>query len=130
LYFVSDRTDWWNLYAERDGKIVPVLPMEAEFGAPQWVFGTTTYGFESSGQIVARYSQRGTWRIMRIDPRTGQHQTLELPYSHISAVTVTGDRVYLVAGAPAEHESLVEFDLAKGVRHVIRRASPLEPDPA
>ena len=22
LYFVSDRTDWWNLYAERDGKIV------------------------------------------------------------------------------------------------------------
>ena len=25
LYFVSDRTNWWNLYAERDGKIDPVL---------------------------------------------------------------------------------------------------------
>ena len=58
LYFVSDRTDWWNLYAERDGKIVPVLPMEAEFGAPQWVFGTTTYGFEPDGHIVARYTTR------------------------------------------------------------------------
>ncbi len=34
LYFVSDRTNWWNLYAERDGKIVPILPMDAEFGAP------------------------------------------------------------------------------------------------
>ena len=62
LYFVSDRSNWWNLYAERDGKVAPVLPMEAEFGAPQWVFGTATYGFLADGRIVARYTQNGEWR--------------------------------------------------------------------
>ena len=101
LYFVSDRTDWWNLYAERDGKIVPILPMEAEFGAPQWVFGTTTYGFEPDGHIVARYSSGGKWRVVRIDPRTGTHKTLDLPYSYISSVNVAGDSVFATAGGPA-----------------------------
>ena len=43
----------------------PVLPMDAEFGAPQWVFGTTTYGFQPDGTIIARYAQGGKWNVMR-----------------------------------------------------------------
>src|SRR5262245_3548874 len=41
LFFVSDRTNWWNLYrydvARRS--IHPVTSRQAEFGQPQWVFG-------------------------------------------------------------------------------------------
>ncbi len=99
LYFVSDRTDWWNLYAERDGKVVPILAMQAEFGAPQWVFGITTYDFQPDGRILARYSSGGMWRLMRIDPKSGRHETLDLPYSHISGVNVAGNRAYFVGGA-------------------------------
>src|SRR5574342_643700 len=47
LYFVSDRTGWWNLYRRRDGVIDPVYEKNAEFGGPQWVFWLTTYSFES-----------------------------------------------------------------------------------
>ena len=39
LHFVSDRSNWWNLYHEKDGKIEHFAPKEAEFGQPQWVFG-------------------------------------------------------------------------------------------
>src|SRR5206468_132736 len=40
LYFVSDRSGWWNLYRrEADGATTPVCPREAEFGQPQWTFG-------------------------------------------------------------------------------------------
>ena len=92
LYFVSDRTNWWNLYADRDGKIDPVLPMDAEFGAPQWVFGTTTYGFQPDGSIIARYTRGGTWSVVRIDPQSGKHEPIKLPYSNISSIDVAGDR--------------------------------------
>jgi dipeptidyl aminopeptidase/acylaminoacyl peptidase len=128
LYFVSDRTDWWNLYAERDGTIVPILPMQAEFGAPQWVYGTTTYDFQTDGRILARYTSGGMWRLAQIDPKTGRQETLDLPYTHISGVHIAGDRAYFVAGAPAEVDAVVELDLASGKRQVIRRSSPLEPD--
>jgi dipeptidyl aminopeptidase/acylaminoacyl peptidase len=129
LYFVSDRTDWWNLYRERNGKIEPVLPMEAEFGAPQWIFGTTTYGFDTDGTIWARYTTRGQWKIMRIDSHTGDHKTLELPYSYISGIEMAGDRAFVVAGAPAELDAVVEIDLRSGTPRVLRRSSPYEPDP-
>ncbi|MEX0611370.1 MAG: prolyl oligopeptidase family serine peptidase [Pirellulales bacterium] len=128
LYYVSDRTNWWNLYAERDGQVVPVLPMDAEFGAPQWVFGLTTYGFDSAGQIVARYTRRGMWHVTRIDPKSGQHQPVDLPYTSVSSMYVSGTRAYATAGSPTELESLVEIDLATGTPQVIRRSSPIEPD--
>jgi dipeptidyl aminopeptidase/acylaminoacyl peptidase len=130
LYFVSDRTDWWNLYAERDGQIVPILPMEAEFGAPQWVFGTTTYGFARDGQIWARYTSRGIWRLMRLDPQTGEHETIDLPYTYISSIDVSGGRAFIVAGGAAELDALVEIDSVSAKRQAIRRSSPHEPDRA
>ena len=52
LHFVSDRTGWWNLYRERDGRVEPLHPAEAEFGWPQWLFGMASYGFLEDGRIV------------------------------------------------------------------------------
>ncbi len=41
LFFISDRTGWWNIYRfEWDTrKIDAIAPIEAEFGQPQWVIG-------------------------------------------------------------------------------------------
>jgi dipeptidyl aminopeptidase/acylaminoacyl peptidase len=130
LYFVSDRTDWWNLYAERNGKVMPILRMQAEFGAPQWVFGTTTYGFDADGQIIARYSSGGMWRLMRIDPKTGQRENFDLPYTYLSSVDVGDGRAYFAAGTARDVEVLVEFDLAASKPNILRRSSPLGPDQA
>ena len=46
LYFVSDRSGWWNLYRGEDGA-ERLSPMEAEFGGPAWIFGMSTYAFDS-----------------------------------------------------------------------------------
>jgi dipeptidyl aminopeptidase/acylaminoacyl peptidase len=130
LYFVSDRTNWWNLYAEHNGKVTPVLPMEAEFGAPQWVFGTTTYGFRPDGAIIARFSQGGRWNVVLIGPRSGRHELIKQPYSSIASINVAGDRVFAVAASPTEPESLIEISLPAGNVDVIRRGSSIENDPA
>jgi dipeptidyl aminopeptidase/acylaminoacyl peptidase len=127
LYFVSDRSNWWNLYAERNGKVEPVLPMDAEFGTPQWIFGMTTYGFQANGTIVTRYTTGGKWCLTRIDPHSHQQSPIPLPYSNISSVEVAGDHVYAIAGSPTEPESLIEIDLNTGKSQAIRRSSPVEP---
>ncbi len=140
LYFVSDRTNWWNLYAEgvergshdlaQSGswQTTPILPMDAEFGTPQWVFGMTTYGFRPDGTIIARYTQGGKWHVVRINSHSGTHESLNVPYSNISSIDVAGNRAYAIAGSPAEPESLVEIDLTTGKTQVIRRSSPLVPN--
>ena len=130
LYFVSDRSDWWNLCAERDGKILPVLPMNAEFGAPQWVFGTVTYGFLADGRIVARYTQDGAWRLAVIEPQSGKYRDLDLPYTSVANLAVGRERAVAIVGSPTVPESVVEFDPATGNTIVLRVSSPTAVDPA
>jgi dipeptidyl aminopeptidase/acylaminoacyl peptidase len=131
LTFVSDRSNWWNLYADRDGEAVAVLAMEAEFGSPQWVFGTVTYGFLADGRIVARYTQDGAWRLAVIEPpvggtQTGKYQELALPYSSVSSLAVGRERVAAMVSSPTEAESVVEIDPASGAVTVLRRSSPIK----
>lgn len=131
LYFVSDRTNWWNLYAEHDEKAVAVLPMDAEFGMPQWVFGMTTYGFLPDGKIVARYTRAGIWGLILIDPATSKYRPLDAPYTNISSVDVAGWQMFITAGSPTEVESLIAIEIpnysqATAATKVIRRASSIE----
>jgi dipeptidyl aminopeptidase/acylaminoacyl peptidase len=129
LHFVSDRTDWWNLYAERDVGIVPILPMEAEFGGPHWVFGAMGYGFQRDGTIIARYTQGGQWRLTKINPHSGRDSRLDLPFTNFSNLVAGEGRAYAIAGSPGDPETLVEIDPGSGVVKTIRRSSPIVADP-
>ena len=136
LHFVSDRTNWWNLYAERDGTVTPIWPMEAEFGVPQWVFGYRTYGFLADDRIVARYTTDGVWRLTVITPTTGKHAGFDLPYSSISNLAVGRDSIVALMCSPTEPESIVAIDPASGTSTVLaqkfadRRRPGLHVDPA
>ena len=44
LYFVSDRTGWWNLYRWRDNSVEPLFPTEAEFGHDTGAIGFAQFG--------------------------------------------------------------------------------------
>ena len=71
LYFVSDRTGWWNLYRHHGGVVQALHPLSAEFGRPQWVLGSRTYAFASANRLVVTYTQDGRWRmaLLSLEPR-------------------------------------------------------------
>jgi dipeptidyl aminopeptidase/acylaminoacyl peptidase len=128
LHFVSDRTGWWNLYRYRNGQAEPLCPMEAEFGRPQWVFGMSTYAFESAGRIVCAYARQGVWHLGLLDAASGELQNVPLPYTEISEVRAAPGRAVFVAASPAEPLSIVQLDLASGAHTVVRRSSSTVPD--
>ncbi|MGH7771375.1 MAG: S9 family peptidase [Candidatus Binatia bacterium] len=122
LFFVSDRTGWWNLYRWRDGKVEPLCFMEAEFGEPQWVFGLSLYGFESANRIVCSYSQSGAWTLASLDTATGRLNKLQTPYSAIWGVHAAPGCVVLIAGSSTEPVSIVGLDVSTGRLQVFRRS--------
>jgi dipeptidyl aminopeptidase/acylaminoacyl peptidase len=131
LYFVSDRTGWWNLYRWRDGQVEPLTEMQAEFGEPQWVFGMTTYGFESAERAICTYTQNGTWFMASLDTRArsiAPLQPINLPYSMISDPQVRPGQVVFIAGSPTENPAIIQLDLTTGAREVLRRSSNAEVD--
>ena len=50
LIFISDRSGFWNLYSEHSGSVQALLPMQAEFSSPAWVFGIRSYQILPDGR--------------------------------------------------------------------------------
>jgi dipeptidyl aminopeptidase/acylaminoacyl peptidase len=128
LYFVSDRTGWWNLYHWFDGKIEPLCEMKVDFGRPQWVFGMSSYAFESAGCIICAYTEQGIWHLASLDTSTGKIESIETPYTDIFSLRASPDLAVFIAGSPTEPSSIVRLDLATRQVEVLRRSSSVKVD--
>ena len=128
LTFVSDRSGWWNLYRLEGETIRHLVPMAAEFGRPQWVFGMSTYGYVSPQRLVCAYSQDGTGHLASVDVASGQLTPLETPYTAFDYIQVAGEKVLFNGGAPDRASALVLLDVASTEHTVLRRATEVLPD--
>ena len=128
LYFVSDRSDWWNLYRARGEGDEPVCPRAAEFGAPQWVFGMRFYAFTGAHEVVCLYSEPGGTKLGRINLNTGTMQQVELFYSSLNNVQASGRRVALFAASPTIAERVLTIDLDTGAQEVVKVSNPAHID--
>ena len=130
LYFVSDRSNWWNLYRlTSEGKIETLFEMEAEFAFPHWVFGLSLYDFVSPEQIICTYTQNGQWYLATLNTKAKVLKTLDVPYTDIGSVHTQGNEVIFVGGSATEATAVVEMNLETGKSRVLKRATNLEIDP-
>ncbi len=130
LYFVSDRTDWWNLYRFADGKVEQVTNLQAEFGLPAWGFDDTTYDFLDAHTMLCAYTQKGVWRIASLDLRSKELQSIETDYDHFDYVTVLDGNVATIAGSPTQPRSVVLVDPVSGRTDVLKKALSIAIDDA
>ncbi|MCZ6731978.1 MAG: S9 family peptidase [Gammaproteobacteria bacterium] len=128
LYFVSDRSGWWNLYRWRDGKAEALLLKQAEFGLPQWGFGMSTYGFAADHQIACTYSSDGDSKLVTIDTMSGESAEIETPYTSISGLRVSPKHAVFIAASPTETAAVVSLDLTTHRTEMLRRTSRLTID--
>ena len=127
LFFVSDRTGWWNLYCWRAGHIEAIAPMQAEFGAPAWALGTRTYAFESADRIVCKFVESGFWKLATIDTRTTQFTTIESPYTEMSRGDIVAGNMQaaLEAGSANLPDSLVSLNPDTGKMTPLKHSRPV-----
>ena len=130
LHFISDRTNWWNLYRlEAAGDVTALMPMKADFGAPQWLFGFRRYGFLDSGAVVALYEQHGISTLGILED--GEWHPRKLARDIISPTLAIGaGRVWTVAAGVAEPAAVVGIDPGSGDQQVIRSSISIDLDEA
>lgn len=129
LYFISDRTNWWNLYRANNGQIEPLCQKNAEFGLPQWVFGMSTYAFENANSLICTYGEDGRSHISRLNTQNGQLHEIESQYEASGSIAVANDNLVFIGGSPLLDESVVRINLPSGELEVVRQSSQLEFDP-
>jgi dipeptidyl aminopeptidase/acylaminoacyl peptidase len=109
LYFVSDKTGWWNIYrADKNGP-TNICPMEAEVGEPLWFLGASTYGFLGD-QILFTYNKNGLWKLGLLDPKKKTWKPLNRACSTIHQIRGVKDRVRFLECYGNQGEKLIEID--------------------
>ena len=126
LYFVSDRSGWWNLYRWDHNQITPLTPMEAEFGLPQWVFGMSTYAFESDQRLICAFTQKGSWHLADIDLTTDRIKTVTTPFTDIAYLKAAPGQAIFVGGAANIPTSIVRLDLTTHEPEILRSSGQVD----
>jgi len=122
LYFVSDRSGWWNLYRFKDG-VETVHAMAAEFGKPQWTFSMVTYAFVSADRIAATYTAEGRWKLALIDTHSRAFTPVALPVEPLESIQATAEDIYFIGGSPTQASAVMRLTLEDRALQVLRSAS-------
>jgi dipeptidyl aminopeptidase/acylaminoacyl peptidase len=130
LYFSSDRSGWWNIYRQHNNHIEPLYPMEAEFGLPQWGFGSHTFVFDSSNQIICAYTKDGTWHLASLNPTKKTLRPIETPINQIlwGNLAEKNGIVFLIGGSATEPSSIVKIDLSTKETEILHRSREITVD--
>ena len=129
LYFISDRTGWWNLYRLKGESVEALCPKEAEFGEPQWVFGLSTYAFHGSNKIVCTFTQQGRWYLGNLDITSKELIPLELPFTEFDDIHVSDSVVICHASSPSIPSSIVQIHLDSHQVDILRQSINVSLDP-
>jgi dipeptidyl aminopeptidase/acylaminoacyl peptidase len=113
LVFVSDRTDWWNLYgwSSADGTVEALCPTEAEFAEPQWVLGSTPYAVVDDDRLLCTLNRSGLESVALLQRSTGKLTALTEEGTGASDLAVGAEGAALVLSYPDRPAALVELTL-------------------
>ena len=122
LYFLSDRTGWWNLYRWNDaGGIQTVLQIDAELGGPTWQLGNRSYALTTDGRALLRVNRNTVDSLLLLDLTSGTQRWLTLPFVAFSSVgLLDNDTAFAIAASLDQLPMLVTIHLTSGQHRLVQ----------
>lgn len=142
LVVSNDRSGFWNLErwtqaaqasASAAPQWQPLLPMEADFAMPQWVFGMSTLAWDGE-QLLALACRQGRWELGQVlmpeQPGSpGQWHVLPQPFTDLAELCAEQGQLACVASNPREPSGLLQLELSSGSwSHQSAAPCPLQPE--
>ncbi len=149
LVVANDRSGFWNLErwpnaaatstaatataataTEAPADWQTLLPQEAEFAMPQWVFGMATTAWDGE-RLLALACHRGRWQLGEVvldnaGAAAAQWRPFEQPCDDLAAMTADAGQLACVASGPTLPAGLLELEIASGHwRHTPAAPNPL-----
>jgi dipeptidyl aminopeptidase/acylaminoacyl peptidase len=114
LYFISDRTDFWNIYRWNGTDSRNVLPRQAEFGVAQWELGMSTYAFVSVQKLIYVNTTNGIWRLGMLDVSTGETFDYEQEFLSLSGVRANNKIIAVRYSTPESSAAIATINVNTG----------------
>jgi dipeptidyl aminopeptidase/acylaminoacyl peptidase len=130
LYYVSDRSGWWNLCRLDAGEPRPLCPMPAEFATAQWALGLSLYDFVDSSTLLCVRARAGEATLGLLDLSSGELRAVGLGLSAIEGVRVERGLACFLGASPTHATTVYAYEIAARRLHSLRSSLASEPDEA
>jgi dipeptidyl aminopeptidase/acylaminoacyl peptidase len=130
LIFVSDRTNWWNLYLWSEGDVRPLCATEAEFCEPQWVLGQRPYAIIDDDHLLCSINGSGEESIAVLRMSDGTLEQMSPPGTAAASLDAGGRNAAAVLDYPDRPAGLALLDLDQSDWTVVRSSSAMIMDAA
>lgn len=120
LYYMSDRSGWWNLCLW-DGRRQPVAPINRDCAPAPWEAGYRSFAFLSGGRIALTV-QHGLSHGMAVAGPDGTTRTVAVPLTSIKPyLAAVPGGLAVIGSAAARPPAVFGIDLTSGTA---KEASP------
>jgi dipeptidyl aminopeptidase/acylaminoacyl peptidase len=130
LIFVSDRTNWWNLYLWSAETVRPLCATDAEFCQPQWALGQRAYAIIDGDHLLCTLNRSGQQSIEIMNVSDGSVHPIATPGIASTSVDVGSRHVAALLNYPDRPAAVALYDLAGDSWTTVRSASEMIMDPA
>jgi len=122
LYFISDWSDWWNLYRvsteelETTCKAVAIYPLKADFAPPQWLLGHRNYVLLDDESILVSFTQDSQWQLslLRNTPHdTWEMQSIAVEYGQIENICGNAETLFFSAATANQENAIHRMQLKR-----------------
>jgi len=107
LYYLSDRSGFWNLYRWDGDLHYPVAPIDRDCAPAPWEAGYQSYAFLPGGDIAVTVHDGLSHRLALA--RDGQElRLLDIPLTSVKpCVAVLGGRIAVIGAGPAQQPAVM-----------------------
>jgi dipeptidyl aminopeptidase/acylaminoacyl peptidase len=124
LFYVSDRSGYWNIYRKTATGTVVVGSNTVDIGGPAWTFGQRAYVPLSFDRVAAAVTRNAVSRLAIISASANRYTYTESDIVEGQSFVAIDDRAYLVASTAARKGEVVSIGSAADVR--TERASDMK----
>ena len=113
LYYISDASNWWNLWhVNLAGKRTHVVKDETEWALPLWIVGWNMLRMLANGDVIGMRGNPESRELLSYSPETKSCTSFAPRMADVSSISVSATHAYVVAEHANKLPSIEEFDLA------------------
>jgi dipeptidyl aminopeptidase/acylaminoacyl peptidase len=125
LIFISDRTNWWNLYQLADGQVQPLCETGAEFCAAQWTLGQRPYAIIDDDHLLCSLNRSGVATIEVLTISNGRLRAVTAPGVAASSLDVGDRTAAALLNFPDRPAALALLDLDRDSWSTVRASGEM-----
>jgi dipeptidyl aminopeptidase/acylaminoacyl peptidase len=114
LYYMSDRSGWWNLYRWDGQGNQPVAPMDRDCAPAPWEAGYRSFAFLPGGKITLTV-QHGLSHGLAVAGADGTTGTIDVPLTYIKPyLAAVPGGLAVIGSAPGYPPAVFSIDVTSG----------------